>query len=68
MNDIDLALYKTRKSPLEACAELGIQYVLNVEITLGQCNSCGIWLKPYQLVKDADGLDICNDCLTYYGE
>jgi len=67
LNSIDYVLYKTRKSVLEACRELMIEYHSEVEIHLKQCTSCGIWLKPVQLAKDLDGLDICNTCLTTYG-
>lgn len=68
MTPIEQALYKTRKTLLEACAEFSIEYILDSEdFTLKQCNSCGIWLKPVQLKPDLDGLDICNDCLTFYG-
>jgi hypothetical protein len=65
MNELEKALYKTRKSILEAEAETGIKYVLDSEISLKQCNSCGIWLKT--MLKDLDGLDICNQCYNAYG-
>lgn len=52
---------------LEACRELMIEYHPEVEIHLKQCTSCGIWLKPEQLKKDLDELDICTTCLTAYG-
>lgn len=67
MNPLESILYKTRKSALDAIRELDVQYVLDSEISLCQCNSCGIWLKPSQFKKDLDGLDICNECLIYYG-
>lgn len=67
LSALDYVLYKTRKTPLAACAELMIEYHHEVEIQLKQCNCCGIWLKPLQLKKDLDSLDICNDCLNAYG-
>ena len=65
MNEIETALFKTRQSLLEICAEFGIQYPLEIEINLKQCNSCGIWLKSMQ--KDLDELDICGYCYESYG-
>lgn len=67
MLEIEKTLYKTRKSLLDVCSEFDVEYIDSGEISLKQCNSCGIWLKPQQLLPDLDGLDICNDCLTYYG-
>jgi hypothetical protein len=67
LNSLDYVLYKTHKSVLEACRELMIEYHPEVEIHLKQCTSCGIWLKPEQLKKDLDELDICTTCLTAYG-
>lgn len=67
LNALDYVLYKTHKSILDACAELMIEYSSEVEIHLKQCNCCGIWLKPGQLVKDLDGLDICQTCVDAYG-
>ncbi len=67
LNALDYVLYKTHKTVKDACTELIIPYSDSVEISLCQCNSCGIWLKPNQLVKDLDGLDICKDCYTVYG-
>lgn len=64
---INQFLYKTRKSIVDAQRELGLEYVSDHEITLTQCNSCGIWLKPHQMLKDLDGLDICKDCYDAYG-
>jgi hypothetical protein len=67
LNAVDYVLYKTRKNPLEAFRELMIEYDSEWEINLIQCTSCGIWLKPPQLFKDLDGLDICNECKTFNG-
>lgn len=67
MTPLDKVLYKTRKSVLEASAELGHNNVSLDDITLEQCNSCGIWLKSIQLRPDLDGLPICKDCETHYG-
>ncbi len=65
MTPLDKILYKTRKSVLEAEAEMIDNNVCS--ITLDQCNSCGIWLRPDQLKPDLDGLPICKDCETHYG-
>ena len=65
MNEIELALYKTRKNCLEVLDELGYNNVSSVEIRLKCCSSCGIWLPKME--KDLDGLDICNYCLDAYG-
>jgi hypothetical protein len=72
MNELDRALYKTRKTLLDVCRDLGLEYVLDSResqtgLTLDQCNSCGIWLRPAQLIPDQDGLPICRDCLNTYG-
>lgn len=72
MSPLDLALYKTRKNVLEACAENGIKYDLNSResqtgLSLLQCADCGIWLKPEELKPDLDGNEICPDCESYYG-
>jgi hypothetical protein len=65
MNEIEQALYKTRKSYLEVCTELGYNNYSSVEIRLKCCNSCGIWMPKMKL--DLDGLDICDYCLDAYG-
>lgn len=67
MNEFDKSLYKTRKTVLELSREFDVEYISESAITLKQCTSCGIWLHPYQLEKDMDNLDICKDCLEYYG-
>lgn len=67
MNQLELALYKTRKNPLAACREIGIEYVLDSEITLQQCCDCNIWLKFSELIPDLDGQGICIDCVIHYG-
>lgn len=68
MNELEKTLYRSRKSVLEACAEIDIKYPPDVEISaLRECTSCGIWLKTGQMKKDADDLDICKDCLDVYG-
>lgn len=67
MNNLEYFLYKSRKSILEAQREFGIQYVLNSENSLTQCNSCGVWLKKQQMFPDLDALDICKECLDAYG-
>lgn len=63
MNEIELALYKTRKSLLDITEEFGYTR----DIALLQCSSCNIWLRPLQLLKDLDGLEICKDCKDSYG-
>lgn len=68
LNPLDRVLYKTRKNVVDACAELMIEYSYEVEIQLKQCSSCDIWLKPSQLSKDLDGLDICSVCVDEYGK
>lgn len=67
MTPLDKVLYKTRKSVLEAEAELSDNNVYSADISLEQCNSCGIWLKTTQLKPDLDGLPICKDCENFYG-
>jgi hypothetical protein len=67
LNEVERALYKSRKSLLEVCREFDVEYTLDSEISLGQCASCGIWLRFSQFRKDLDGLDICNECYTFYG-
>lgn len=68
LNSLDYVLYKTHKSVQDACTELFIPYSADtVKVSLCQCTSCGIWLKPLQLIKDLDNLDICKDCYTAYG-
>lgn len=63
MNDVEAALYKTRKNINSVLEEIGCEQ----SISLLQCSSCNIWLKPHQLIKDLDGLEICTDCKNYYG-
>jgi hypothetical protein len=65
MNLLEITLYKTRKSVLDACTEIGYNNVSEIEIRLKQCNCCGIWLKTMKL--DLDGNDICDYCLDAYG-
>lgn len=65
MNAIELALFKSRKSVLEVCTDLMIEYSSEIEIQLKQCNSCGVWLKTMK--RDLDGSDICTYCLDAYG-
>lgn len=65
MNEIEAALYKTRKNALEVASELGYNDISEVEIRLKCCSSCGIWLPKMKL--DLDGLDICDYCLDAYG-
>ncbi len=67
MAPLDTILHRTRKTVLEAAAELGHNDISVGDITLDQCNSCGIWLKPSRLHLDLDKNPICNDCLTFYG-
>ena len=67
MSPLEQALYKTHKNPLEAAAELGIQYQNDIEIGLDQCVDCGIWLKPNQLIPDLDNQKICLDCRDFIG-
>jgi hypothetical protein len=67
MTPLERTLYKTHKSILEACREIGIEYILDSEIVLTQCADCGIWLFPKELIKDLDGQGICRDCVTHYG-
>lgn len=65
MNDVEAALYKTRKNALEVLTELGYNDYSSVEIRLKCCSSCGLWLSRMKL--DLDGLDICDYCLEAYG-
>jgi hypothetical protein len=63
VNEVEAALYKTRKSIIDAIEEIGYADT----ISLLQCSSCNIWLKPQQLLKDLDGLEICVNCRDSYG-
>lgn len=65
MNEVEKALYNTRKTVLEVCAELGYNNISEVEIGLKCCNDCGIWLR--QMITDLDGNHICNYCYETYG-
>lgn len=65
MNEIEQALYKTRKTELEVCTELGYNNISEVEIRLKRCTDCGIWQK--KLFPDLDGNEICTVCLSTYG-
>lgn len=65
MSQLEKALINTRKTVLEVCTDLDIQYPPDVEIQLKTCSSCGIWLV--KMPKDLDGLDTCNLCLDTYG-
>ena len=63
MNALEIALFKTRKSITDVYEELGYVDV----VSLLQCSSCNIWLKSSQLIKDLDGLEICQHCKDAYG-
>jgi len=65
VNDVENLLINTRKSILEVCDELMVEYHSEIEIRLKQCNCCGIWQRNMKL--DLDGLDICTYCLDAYG-
>lgn len=65
MTPLDKILYHTRKTVLEASAEM-IENNVSL-VTLEQCNSCSVWLKPEQLKPDLDGFPICKPCETHYG-
>lgn len=67
MNALELALYKTHKTVLAASRELGVEYVLDAEISLEQCADCGVWAKPSELIPDLDNQGICRDCYNHYG-
>lgn len=67
MSPIDSLLYKTRKSALDALLELGHNDISLGDITLDQCASCNIWLKPNQFKKDLDDSPICKECFEFYG-
>lgn len=66
MTPLESALNRTRKTILEVCRELGIEYTDSLP-NIDQCNSCGIWLKKSKLIPDLDKNPICNECLTFYG-
>lgn len=68
MTQLSKHLYKTRKNLLEVCAEFDIEYDLDsLELSVEQCSSCNIWLKPKELHEDLDKNPICGDCLRFYG-
>jgi hypothetical protein len=67
MHELDRALYRTRKNALDTLSELPDNSISLDEITLNQCSSCNIWLKPAQLSTDLDGSPICKECETHYG-
>jgi hypothetical protein len=64
---LEQVLYKTRKSPLAAASEMGLEYILDSQIALEQCADCSIWLFAEELIPDLDNQGICQDCLAYYG-
>lgn len=65
MNEVEKALYKTRKNLLEVLAELGYNNDSEVEIGLERCTDCGIW--DTKLFPDLDKNPICAICLQTYG-
>ena len=67
MNELERALYKTRKTVLAACCDSDIEYILDAEISLEQCADCGVWLKSGELIPDLDKQGICKDCYNHYG-
>lgn len=67
MTPADEILYKTRKTALDAATELGHNNVNDLEITLDECTSCGIWLRKDQLIPDLDKNLICGRCADHYG-
>ena len=65
MNDLEKALYKTRKSVFDFASDLSYNNCSVSEIE--QCSHCGIWLKYKELVKDLDQNLICKFCLQFEG-
>ena len=65
MNLLERTLYKTRKTVLEACREIDVQYPPEDDIGLESCSCCGVWL--ISMKRDLDSSPICDICLDTYG-
>ena len=61
-------LYKTRKTLLEVCQELGLDIDSAEYYPLDQCSNCSIWFKFTELEPDLDGNPICKVCDKLYGK
>lgn len=67
MSILTEALYRTNKSIVTACDELGILYNEESLEDLAACDACGIWYHEYELIIDEDGLNTCKFCDYHYG-
>lgn len=66
MNEVEAALYKTRKSLFSFLNENGYDEQYQ-PINIIQCSSCNLWIKKSSAIKDLDGLEICKECELFYG-
>lgn len=67
MSALTDALYRTNRSIMDVCHELGIDYNEEDLEDLSPCDNCSIWYWAYELMQDVDGLDTCKFCDTHYG-
>lgn len=67
MNQLEVGLFKTRKTIRQVCEELELDFDSSYVLNLAECSDCGIWLKQSQLIPDLDKNPICPDCLRFNG-
>lgn len=63
---IDL-LYRTNRSIMDACEELGTEFDIEMLEDLEACTNCNVWWHSYELIPDLDDNNICKFCEGYYG-
>lgn len=68
MNEVERALYRTHKTIREACAEAGVQFTENLELSVQECSHCSIWHRLQELQLDLDKNPICKICWRFYGD
>ena len=67
MNKLESTLYRSRRTLLDVCREMGLD-IDTVELKeLETCSSCSIWRKTRELKDDLDGNPICPECVRFYG-
>lgn len=63
------SLRGTRKTLVEVCKELGIDFesIDHHNLLVGQCCSCRVWHRSIQLINDLDDNPICHYCEDLMG-
>jgi hypothetical protein len=67
MTELASELYRTNKSIVRACSDLGIEFDPEDLLDLEQCTHCNIWWHGFELLLDLDFNNICRFCEERYG-